>query len=168
MKEKEKKMMWLYKVKYNREVNTDGLLETWKWVNQFMRERMRQEVLGLSPEGLHTLKSKIEDDELSKVTEHEVPLRKEDCGSSFLPRSQQRKVFAFKGNARSTIWKKKWDWGYLRTWVYLDADRKAPVDMTWTEKEGKWDLRGLVYVRYIYWYCVKKNLLHEKSKLRNY
>ena len=46
---------------------------------------MRLEVLGLSPERLRT-----EDNELSKQSEHEGPLTKEDIDSLFSLSSQER------------------------------------------------------------------------------
>lgn len=75
---------------------------------------MRQESLGVNLEWLHSFKSKREDDELSKLTEHEVPLREEDGDSLLLLRSQERRRFGFEGKVRSNTWK-KWDEGYLRT-----------------------------------------------------
>lgn len=51
---------------------------------------------------------------MSKLTEHEVPLREEDGDSLLLLRSQERRRFGFEGKVRSNTWK-KWDEGYLRT-----------------------------------------------------
>lgn len=52
---------------------------------------MRLEVLGLSPERLRT-----EDNDLSKQSEHEGPLTKEDIDSLFSLRSQERECLVMK------------------------------------------------------------------------
>lgn len=47
------------------------------------------------------------DDMLPKWTEHEVPWRKEDSESLFLPRSQDRRTFAFEGKESCRIREKQ-------------------------------------------------------------
>lgn len=91
--QKKKKTMCLYKMKCNHEVTIDGVSYQHNngWTDWWRKERMRPEVLGLSPEWLRT-----EDNELSKQSEHEGPLTKEDIDSLFSLRSQDRECLVMK------------------------------------------------------------------------